>query len=151
MASNPSPFDAAHDLLNSLLRVHPFTRLIITDDSLEILDALLDINRSIAALDHRLAAMDCNWISHLINSRITDAGAPIAPLHAIATNLPIENFPQTSIDIAVLDEAGLDSLLLQLEQPMYGNVVAKRHRMVTLVGAVNVIFPETFYSVPGFI
>ncbi|KAI0554107.1 hypothetical protein F4679DRAFT_579720 [Xylaria curta] len=150
MASTPSPFAAASNLLTRLLRFHPFIQLSITDDSLEILEALLAINQRIAALDQRMAATDCNCISHLINYRITDPFAPLAPLHAIATNLPIENFPRASIDIAVLDEAGLDSLLLQLEQPMYGDVEAKRHRVVILVGAVNVIFSET-QSVPAFI
>ncbi|KAI0854558.1 hypothetical protein F4860DRAFT_520736 [Xylaria cubensis] len=140
LALLPPSFRVAHHLLHMLQGVHPFVELDITDDRLEILGILFSINLRIAAVDLRIAAVDCNNVSRQINKGINDPAALLVPLHAIATNLPIANFPRTSIDIALLNEASLTSILVQLEQPLYGDEVAKRRRLMVHVGAINIVY-----------
>ncbi|TRX88429.1 hypothetical protein FHL15_010685 [Xylaria flabelliformis] len=141
LARLPPSFRVAHHLLHILQGVHPFVELDITDDRLEILGVLFSINLRIAALDLRIAAVECNYVSRQINKGINDPAALLVPLHAITTNLPIANFPRTSIDIALLDaEASLTSILVQLEQPLYGDEVAKRRRLIVHVGAINIVY-----------
>ncbi|GAP83635.1 putative Y138_MYCPN ame: Full=UPF0134 protein MPN_138 [Rosellinia necatrix] len=97
------------------------------------------LEQKAGSLGTRLAALDLNNISRLMNRDITDRNAPLQPLHAVLTNNPIANFPQTSAALTGLTETQVDSILEQLGQSVNGALADKKKRLRTVIGATKIL------------
>ncbi|KAI0554187.1 hypothetical protein F4679DRAFT_579796 [Xylaria curta] len=88
----------------------------------------------------REQAMEYNDVARIINIHILDRNAPLTPLRAIATNAPIVHFPPTKAALARLDENEVDYILQRLDEPLVGNLKAKKHRLKMLTGATDILY-----------
>ncbi|KAI1763314.1 hypothetical protein GGR53DRAFT_372362 [Hypoxylon sp. FL1150] len=84
--------------------------------------------------EQRMAAMDTNNVIRPMNSKINKPIEELYPLHALATNTEIENFPATINTINTMRDPDLSRILRQLELSVQGSVGMKRQRLIQACG-----------------
>ncbi|KAI1133257.1 hypothetical protein F5Y10DRAFT_84954 [Nemania abortiva] len=127
--ANPPTIDPSERLLQAIqdFRDNMNKRF----DSLEI---------RLNSMDIRMSAMQANGITRMLNNNVTQRDAPLIPLNAVATNTPIDHFPQTITAIDRLTTQAINDIFVQLGElgePVNGDLPEKKKRLKTLAGVIS--------------
>ncbi|KAI0553761.1 hypothetical protein F4679DRAFT_435394 [Xylaria curta] len=110
------------------------------DNGRQLINAIHDMFNE---LKTHMTANELNNLTRWLNNSVTSRDARLTTLHAIATNTPIVNFPETKAALSRLTSPVLDDILAQLNQAMPAgtSVGSKRKRLALLAGANNILDP----------